>query len=113
MKEQNQMELIDWIINISYDDFPIEVVEYAKTLMLDVLGCIIGGSKQEAIPEVIQFVQEHGGTKESYLPIYGGKFSASMVAFALGSMARALDFGDVHMQGSHTSEYVLPALRQV
>ena len=110
-KEQEQMDqLYNWILNTKYEDFPAELVSYAKMLMLDVLGCIIGGSKEEAIPEVINFVQEHGGTKESYLPIYGGQYSAAMVGFALGSMARALDFGDVHMQGSHTSEYVFPTL---
>jgi len=110
-KEQEQMDqLYNWILSTKYEDFSAELVAYAKMLMLDVLGCIIGGSKEEAIPEVVDFVQKHGGTKESYLPIYGGQYSASMVGFALGSMARALDFGDVHMQGSHTSEYVFPTL---
>jgi len=110
-KEQEQMDrLYKWILDTKYKDFPAELVSYAKMLMLDVLGCIIGGSKEEAIPEIVNFVQEHGGAKESYLPIYGGQYSAAMVGFALGSMARSLDFGDVHMQGSHTSEYVFPTL---
>ena len=110
-KEQEQMDqLYHWILESKYEDFPAELVAYAKMLMLDVLGCIIGGSKEEAIPEVINFVKEHGDTKESYLPIFGGQYSAAMVGFALGSMARSLDFGDVHMQGSHTSEYVFPTL---
>jgi len=110
-KEQEQMDrLYHWILESEYEDFPAELVSYSKMLVLDVLGCIIGGSKEEAIPEVVSFVQEHGGTKESYLPIYGGQYSAAMVGFALGSMARSLDFGDVHMQGSHTSEYVFPTL---
>ena len=111
IKEQGKMDLLyKWILETKYTDFPEELVSYAKTLMLDVLGCIIGGSKEEAIPEVVNFVKEHGGTKESYLPIYGGQYSAAMVGFALGSIARSLDFGDVHMQGSHTSEYVFPTL---
>ena len=110
-KEQEEMDqLYKWILDTKYEDFPAELVSYAKILMLDVLGCIIGGSKEEAIPEVVSFVQEHGGAKESYLPIYGGQYSAAMVGFALGSMARSLDFGDVHTQGSHTSEYVFPTL---
>ncbi|MGB6370388.1 MAG: MmgE/PrpD family protein [Atribacterota bacterium] len=110
-KEREEMDqLYKWILDTKYEDFPAELVSYAKILMLDVLGCIIGGSKEEAIPEVVSFVQEHGGAKESYLPIYGGQYSAAMVGFALGSMARSLDFGDVHMQGSHTSEYVFPTL---
>jgi len=110
-REQKEMDrLYKWILNTKYEDFSAELVSYTKMLMLDVLGCIIGGSKEEAIPEIVNFVQEHGGVEESYLPIYGGQYSAAMVGFALGSMARSLDFGDVHMQGSHTSEYVFPTL---
>jgi len=72
-KEQGQMDqLYHWILESKYEDFPVELIAYAKMLMLDVLGCIIGGSKEEAIPEVINFVKEHGDTKESYLPIFGG-----------------------------------------
>jgi hypothetical protein len=71
-KEQEEMDqLYKWTLDTKYEDFPAELVSYVKILMLDVLGCIIGGSKEEAIPEIVNFVQEHGGAKESYLPIYG------------------------------------------
>ena len=35
---------------------------------------------------------------------------ASMAAFAIGPMTRAIDMGDVHEIAAHTSEYVFPAL---
>ena len=67
--EQEEMDLLyEWILKTKYEDFPDELISYTKMLILDVLGCIIGGSKEEAIPEVIDFVQEHGGSKESCLP---------------------------------------------
>jgi 2-methylcitrate dehydratase PrpD len=109
--QDDNMDLVyDWIINLKYEDIPGEVVDYARLLLLDVLGCIIGGSSQEGISKIAEFVREHGGSEDSYLPFYGGKYSAPMVGFALGPMARALDVGDVHMQGSHTSEFVAPTL---
>jgi 2-methylcitrate dehydratase PrpD len=109
-QEDNMDVVYNWSIGLKYSDISLEVIDYSKLLLLDVMGCIIGGSGQEAIPEIVSFVKENGGSDGSYLPFYGGKFSAPMVGFALGPMARALDFGDVHMQGSHTSEFVVPTL---
>jgi 2-methylcitrate dehydratase PrpD len=109
-EEDNMDPVYDWIINLKYEDIPGEVLDYAGLLLLDVLGCIIGGSGQDGIAKIVEFVREHGGSEESYLPLYGGQYSAPMAGFALGPMARALDVGDVHMQGSHTSEFIAPTL---
>ena len=38
IKEQEQMnQLYHWILKSTYEDFPAELVTYAKTLILDVL----------------------------------------------------------------------------
>lgn len=94
----------------SFGDLPNEVVEFAKRHILDQMGCIIGGSAQAGIKEVVDFVKEKGGRPESLIPFYGGKVPASEGAFAIGPMARAVDMGDVSMEASHTAEYTLPAL---
>lgn len=109
-KEDSMITLCRMVAETKYKDLPSNVVDFAKKLILDTLGITIGGSSQEAIPAVVDLVKDHGGKKEAFLPFYGGKMPASMVAFALGPMSRAIDMGDVHEFAGHSSEYVFPAL---
>ncbi len=94
----------------AYDDLPHDVTDFAKMHILDQMGCIIGGSSQLGIPEVVNFVKDKGGKEESLIPFYRGKVPASETAFAIGPMARALDMGDVSEEASHTAEHTLPAI---
>jgi 2-methylcitrate dehydratase PrpD len=98
------------VMNTTYEDLPEDVVNYAKQSILDTVGVTIGGSAMEGIPAVIDFVKDRGGKPESLIPFYGGRVPASEAALALGPMARALDFGQVHEEATHNSEYTVPAL---
>lgn len=108
--EDPMVTLCRMVTETSYEDLPGEVSGFAKRLILDALGITIAGSSQEAIAEIVDFVKTQGGKPESFIPFYGGKVPASMAAFALGPMTRAIDMGDVHEGASHTSEYIFPAL---
>ncbi|MCK4788517.1 MAG: MmgE/PrpD family protein [Desulfobacteraceae bacterium] len=103
-------QLAQFIVETDYEDLPPGVVEYIKKLFLDTLGITIGGSLQEAIPEIVGLVKSWGGAEQSTILIYGGKVPAPNAAFAIGPMTRALDMGDTHPQACHISEYVVPAL---
>jgi len=119
--EEPLLTLAHFVVETRCDDIPASVVEFAKRLAIDTLAVTIGGSSQEAIPELVDYVRECGGKEESHLPFYGGKYPASSVALALASMSRALDMGDVHMGWpeqdfsviGHTAEYTLPTLLAV
>ncbi|MDR2188058.1 MAG: MmgE/PrpD family protein [Azonexus sp.] len=116
--EEPLLTLARFTVETRFEDIQPEVIEFAKRLVIDVLGVTIGGSAQETIPELVDYVRECGGKEESLLPFYGGKYPAASVALALAPMSRALDMGDVHMgwpeQGfsviGHTAEYTLPTL---
>lgn len=101
--------LCKFVVNTRYKDLPPDEVNYAKTWILDAMAITTGGSGQEGIPEVVKMVKEQGGKKESLIPFYGGKVPASMAAFAIGPMTRALDMGDISPAG-HNSEYVFPTI---
>lgn len=101
------------VTNTGYEDLPSKVVYYAKQSILDTMGIIIGGSSMEGIPTIVDFVKDKGGKAEGIIPFYGGKVPASEAGLAIGPMARALDFGDVHEEAGHSSEYNVPTLLAV
>jgi 2-methylcitrate dehydratase PrpD len=93
-----------------YEDFGDGVVAFAKHSILDAVGVIIGGSAMEGIPEIVELVKDKGGKPESYLPFYGGKVPASEAGLAIGPMGRAMDFGQIHEEAGHNSEYIVAGL---
>lgn len=111
MKQEDPMStLCRMAIETKYEDLPRDVVSYAKNSILDTIGVMAGGSAMEGIRAVVDFVKDKGGKPQSIIPFYGAKVPASEAALALGPMARAMDFGDVHEEASHSSEYTVPML---
>jgi 2-methylcitrate dehydratase PrpD len=102
--------LVNFALNLKYEEVPEKVVDYAKKLILDTLGLGVGGSATETIPELVELIKGWGGKKESLILIYGGKVPAPNAAFVMGPMIRALDMGDVHNAASHLCEHTIPAL---
>jgi len=109
-EEDPMSTLCRMVINTSYPDLPGNVVNFGKYSILDAIGITIGGSAMEGIPAVVDLVKSKGGKPESTIPLYGGKVPASEAALAIAPMARAMDFGQVHDEGDHCSEYIVPAL---
>lgn len=117
-QEEPLTTLARFVVETRFEDLAPDVVAFAKRLATDVLAVTIGGSAQEAMPELVDYVREMGGKEETPLPFYGGKYPASSVALALASMSRALDMGDVHLGWpeygfstiGHTAEYTFPTL---
>jgi len=111
MDQKDPMEaLCRMVVETKYSDLSFDVINHAKRSILDTVAVMAGGSAMEGISSVVDLVKDKGGKPESILPFYGGKFPASEVAFAIGPMARAMDMGDAHPEGGHSSEYTVPTL---
>ncbi|OFZ89358.1 MAG: 2-methylcitrate dehydratase [Betaproteobacteria bacterium RIFCSPLOWO2_12_FULL_62_58] len=108
--EDPMVTLCRMVVETGYEDIPQETLSFAKKQILDIIGVTMGGSKMDGIREVVELVKDQGGKQESYLPFYGGKVPASMAAFAIAPMSRAMDMGDTHYEAGHGAEYSLPAL---
>ena len=102
--------LCKMVVDTKYEDLPGDVINYAKHCILDIMAVTIGGSAMEGISTVVDLVKDKGGKPQSVIPFYGGKVPASEAAFAIGPMTRAMDMGDAHQEGGHSSEYIFPAL---
>jgi len=109
-QEDPMSTLCRMVVGTNYEDLPSNAVDYAKHCILDTLGVIIGGSSMEGIPAVVGLVKETGGKPESVIPFYGGKVPAPQAGLAIGPMSRAMDFGDVHEEAGHCSEYTVSTL---
>jgi 2-methylcitrate dehydratase PrpD len=103
-------KLVSFVVQTDYDDLSPQVIDYAKAHILDTLGVMIAGSSAPGIKPAVDLAKAWGGRKESTILFFGGKVPAPSAAFAMGPMARALDYGAVHPEANeHTTEYTLPA----
>lgn len=108
--EEPEVSLCRFAAETTYDDLPYYIVDHCKRSVIDTMAVTIGGSAMEAIPELVSLIKDKGGKPESHIPFYGGKVPASEAGLAIGPMSRAMDYGDVHDEASHASEYILPVL---
>lgn len=99
------------IVSLRYEEIPDAVIETTKKIILDTLGVIIGGSGAGAgVKEVVDLVRVGGGTEESSVIGFNFKTNAWSAAFAMGAMAHALDYDNVHDDAfTHPSSSTVPA----
>lgn len=109
-QEDPMSALCRMVVDTKYEDLPDDVLICARQSILDTVGVIIGGSRMEGVQPLVDYVREKGGNPEALIPFYGGKVPASEAALPIGTMARAMDLGQVHEEAGHCSEYIVPAL---
>ncbi len=99
------------VASLRYEEIPVAVVETTKKIILDTLGVIIGGSGAgEGVKEVVDLVRAGGGAEESTVIGFDFKTNAWSAAFAMGAMAHALDYDNVHDDAfTHPSSSTVPA----
>ena len=102
------------IVSLRYEEIPDTVVEVTKKTILDTLGTIIGGSGAgTGVKEVVDLVKagkRRRCTEESSVIAFNFKTNAWSAAFAMGAMAHALDYDNVHDDAfTHPSSCTVPA----
>jgi 2-methylcitrate dehydratase PrpD len=95
----------------SHDRVPQEVWEVSKLHILDTLGVLVAGSKEDIAGIIRQYVQSLGCGEESTLLTQRMKTSAQFAAFGNGVVGHVLDFDDYQVPSmAHPSVTVLPAV---
>ena len=92
-----------------FDEFPKDIVDIAKKVVLRNIGTIFAGAKAEGCEAVVNQIREWGGKEEATILVYGGKVPAHNAALANSVMARALDFDDAMTPGMHLGASTVPA----
>ena len=97
---------------IRYEDLPAGVVDYAKTLILDSLGCLLGGFGSEPASAVRRMATELGGHPVATIIGATERTSPALAAFCNGAALRFLDFNDAcsFRDAAHPSGNLPPLL---
>ena len=85
-------ELIENLLTTSYEQFDETVIEQAKGRVIDVIGCIVGGSNGPGCKPLVDLVLDWGGKQEATIFVHGGRAPAAHVAMINSVMARSYDF---------------------
>lgn len=103
-------ELATFAAKLRYRDLPSEVVETAKTSILNILAAALGGAQLRLGDVHTKLAQRlGGGAKEATLIGSGVRTSAPAAAYGNGSLAFALDYEDVCQYVIHPGPIVVPA----
>jgi 2-methylcitrate dehydratase PrpD len=103
--------LAKFVVETGFEDIPGEAVESAKQHVLDCLGVMLAGSRQDIGRLIIRLVEKMVSLPEAHVVGGGFRTSAPMAALANGTMGHALDFDDdSDTSFSHPTTTLLPSV---
>ncbi len=102
------------IVKTGFESFDRETVAQAKSRIIDLVGCTIGGANAPGNSVLLDLIKGWRGKKEATILVHGTKAPAHNAAWLNSIMARSFDFGiilpyigDVVAPG-HVSESTVP-----
>jgi 2-methylcitrate dehydratase PrpD len=101
--------IVDYAIKLKYEDLPKEIIEKAKILLLDSIGCCLGGSASKLGLTVINAVKELGGSGNSTIIGDGKKVNCVLAGQINAITLDALDYNDTVSGLGHPGATVIPA----
>jgi 2-methylcitrate dehydratase PrpD len=104
-------KVADFVCSSSYESVPGEVFDLCKLHILDTLGVLIAGSREDIARITKEYIQSFTCGQESTFLTQGVKTAAPYAAFGNGILAHVLDFDDYEVPSmAHPSVTVLPAV---
>jgi len=100
-------KLVDFVARAKFSDLPDKVIYETKRLLLDSIGCAIGGIRMERGKICVEMAKRLGGLSESTIPGTSAKVSCINAAFANGELISTLDYDALF--GTHIPPFVIPA----
>lgn len=107
--------LCDYALKLSYRDLPEEVIRRTKQIVLDTVGCALGGAESPPAKIARAAAAEICSAMPATVLMSGRKTSPDLAAFANGVMIRYLDFNDTYAGSPtcHPSDLLAPVLAVV
>jgi 2-methylcitrate dehydratase len=107
--------LCDYALKLSYHDLPREVIGRTKHIVMDTVGCALGGAQSPPAKIARAAASEITSAIPSTVLISGQRTSSDLAAFANGVMIRYLDFNDTYAGSPtcHPSDLLAPVLAVV
>ena len=92
-------KLVEWLVNLKFDDLPDDVVLLTKKFILDDVGCMIGGSLQLANKALLRDAMSIEQIPECTVICYGNKTSAPLAAMINGAFIAGWDYDSMAADG--------------
>jgi 2-methylcitrate dehydratase PrpD len=92
--------------SINFKDLPTEVINQSKRLILDSIGCMLGGSVQEQGKRIINHFQKMGGIQQATVLGTGKKLPLLNAIYINSYLATVLDFDDTY--DGHPGSTIVP-----
>lgn len=103
-------ELVNYLLQLKYEDLPQSVIDKAKSGFLDTLAATIAGSSAEGCEDLVKLAEGWGGREEATIFVYGSKVPAPIAALVNCTMARARELDDVNESGGgHANATIIPS----
>jgi 2-methylcitrate dehydratase PrpD len=102
-------ELAAYAVGARYEDYPQEVIDAVKILLLDNIGCMLGGSQTNLGHAILNPIQQMGGREEATLVGGSTKVPTIQAAFVNGTNANALDYDEVLFGIGHPGSSIIPS----
>jgi 2-methylcitrate dehydratase PrpD len=102
------------IVKTDFNSFNNDLVEQAKTRIIDIIGCTIGGANAPGNPLLRDLVKGWGGKQEATILVHGVKATAHDATWVNTIMARSFDYGIINpyigekLAPGHISETTIP-----
>jgi 2-methylcitrate dehydratase PrpD len=101
-------ELVDFIIHSKKESLSERVIDHTKMLILDTIGCAVGGFCTEPGKKIVALAKQFSGIGEATLVGDGSKASAPFACWANSSLANILDMDDVFAGTAHQANCLIP-----
>ena len=101
-----------WAADLRYEDLPPAVVHQAKRMIVDTLGCALGGYDSEPTRIALAQAATVTSTEPAAILCSGQQTSPDLAVFANGVMIRYLDFNDGYIgrEAGHPSDSIAALL---
>src|SRR5690349_18269625 len=106
-------QLSAYAVALRYEQLPREVVHQAKRLIVDTIGCALGGGESEPARIARDIAGTVTSSKPATVMVSGRPTSPDLAAFANGAMIRFLDFNDGYTsigESGHPSDSIAAVL---
>ena len=115
MSDRILNHLCDYALKFSYRDLPVEVIRRTKQIILDTVGCALGGAESPPAKIARAAASEITSASPATVLVSGQRTSPDLAAFANGVMIRYLDFNDTYTGSTtcHPSDLLAPVLAVV
>ena len=77
-------ELVKWLVNLKYEDLPDIIIDFTKRIILDDIGCMLGGALQLGNKAIVRDIINAGENTNSTIAYYGIK-TCTLAALANGA----------------------------